>query len=68
MKIVMESMQDRQKERKTPQNIRYDSYMEWGSLFDKFLPITLEYQQTNIQTNISVEVTDKECYLVMLPQ
>ena len=39
-----------------------------GSLFDKFLPITLEYQQTNIQTNISVEVTDKECYLVMLPQ
>ena len=39
-----------------------------GSLFDKFLPITLEYQQTNIQTNISVEVTYKECYLVMLPQ
>ena len=39
-----------------------------GSLSDKFLPITLEYQQTNIQTNISVEVTDKECYRLMLPQ
>ena len=39
-----------------------------GSLFDKFVPITLEYQQPNLQTNISVEVTDKKWYRVILPQ
>lgn len=39
-----------------------------GSLFDKFVPITLEYQQPNLQTNISVEVTDKKWYRVILQQ